>query len=378
MDYAAAGLLDGLEGSERDQRIRLLDSLSNAGFSLDELKTADDEDRLLLLPLERVLAGRYSAKEIEQRTGLPAETMLRIRRSLGLPGAGPEEPMFWDADVEAARSLRTFIDAGFSEDSILEITRVLGEAMARVSGASGAAFTRTFLQPGESEHDVAWRFAELAEQLTPAFEPVLGAAYRAHLLDNVRRAMISRADLAEGRVAPEVETTVCFADLVGFTRLGSELETQTLGDVVGAFGELAADAADGPVRLVKTIGDAAMLASREPAPLVEAALTLVEAVEAADLPAVRAGLALGPAIGLAGDLYGHAVNLASRVTGIARPGSVLCTKEIHDAAPDFNWSFAGAHRFKGIADSVPLYRARRPTSGEETEINERRAGRRRR
>jgi adenylate cyclase len=110
---------------------------------------------------------------------------------------------------------------------------------------------------------------------------------------------------------------------------------------------------------VKTIGDAAMLSCRNPAPLVGAALSLLDAVEEADRPTVRAGVACGPALPRAGDLYGHAVNLASRVTGIARPGSVLCTVEVKDAAPEaFDWSFAGKHRLKGVGDSVPLYRAR--------------------
>ena len=61
----------------------------------------------------------------------------------------------------------------------------------------------------------------------------------------------------------------------------------------------------------------------------------------------------------AGDFYGHSVNLASRVTGVARPDSVLCTKEVHDAAAEFEWSFAGKHRLKGIPERVPLYRAHR-------------------
>jgi class 3 adenylate cyclase len=61
----------------------------------------------------------------------------------------------------------------------------------------------------------------------------------------------------------------------------------------------------------------------------------------------------------AGDFYGNSVNLASRVTGIARPGSVLCTEEVRDAALDqFDWSFAGKHRLKGVG-SQALYRARR-------------------
>ncbi len=71
-------------------------------------------------------------------------------------------------------------------------------------------------------------------------------------------------------------------------------------------------------------------------------------------------MAFGTALQRAGDFYGHAVNLASRVTGAARPGAVLCTQEVHDAAPDrFDWSFARKHKLKGMSEAVPLYRARR-------------------
>jgi adenylate cyclase len=360
MDFAAEGLLDGLEGEQRAARARLLERLVADGFELDELRRGVEEDRLALLPVEQVLAGSCSAKDVESRTGLPAATSLALRQALGLPAAGPEDKVFSEVDVDAARSIKAFIEAGFSDQAVTEITRVLGEGMARLSAAIGQTFAQTFLQPGRGEDEVARQFAALAENMTAAFEPVLAAAFRAHILDAVRRAMISRDELAAGHVAGEWEVAVCFADLVGFTRLGAELETQTLGDVVGTFGELAGRVAEPPVRLVKTIGDAAMLVAREPRPMVEAALALAEAVEAADLPAVRAGIAWGTAVPRSGDFFGHAVNLASRVTGIARPGSVLCTKEIRDAAPDFDWSFAGRHRLKGIGDSVPLYRARRP------------------
>ena len=379
MDFAAAGLLDGLEGEERAARIRLLESLVEQDCDLDELRAAVADDRLALVPVERLLAGRYTAEELAGKAGVPAELLLRIRRSLGLPEGEPDERLFADTDLEAARSIKAFLEAGFSEDAVSDITRVLGECMARVTAASGTRFGETFLKPGDSEDEVAWRFANLAENLTPLFEPVLVAAFRAHLLDNVRRTMISRAELTAGQVAPEQELAVCFADLVGFTRLGAEMETHALGDVVGAFGQLAAEAAKPPVRLVKTIGDAAMLVCREPGPLVEAAVSLVEAVEEAELPAVRAGVACGSAMPRSGDLYGHAVNLASRVTGIARPGSVLCTKQVRDAAPDFDWSFAGSHRLKGIDGSQPLYRARRaaPASDGQAEVRKPKAGRRR-
>ncbi|HZU60911.1 MAG TPA: adenylate cyclase regulatory domain-containing protein [Solirubrobacteraceae bacterium] len=360
MDFAAEGLMDGLEPEQRAARGRLLQSLLDQGVALEELKAAVAEDRLVLLPVERMLAGRYTAEDVEKLTGLPAATLLRIRRSLGLPEGLPGEQVFCQADVDAARSIRTFIEAGFDEEAIAEISRVLGDGMARVSATAGAAFGQTFLRPGDSEDETAWRFASMAESLTDAFQPVLAASFRAHVLDNVRRTMISGTELATGQLAGEQELAVCFADLVGFTHLGSELETRELGDVVRRFGEIAASVATPPVRLVKTIGDAALLGSREPRALVAAALRLLDEVEAADLPTVRAGVAWGLAIPRSGDLYGHAVNLASRVTGIARPGSVLCTEEVRDAAPDFDWSYAGRHRLKGISDGVPLFRARQP------------------
>jgi adenylate cyclase len=364
MDFAAAGLLDGLKGDERAARLELLERLAAEGFTLEQLKAAVAEQRLALLPLERVLGGQYTAAEIAERTGVPAELLVRIRRLLGLPAAGPEDRVFTDEEAAAAESTRIFLEAGLGEDSIAEITRVLGEAMSRVAASSMAAFADAFLKAGDSEHDVAWRFAELAEQLVPAVSPVLLAAYKGHLRENVQRGVLSRAELQAGHLVGEQETAVCFADMVGFTTLGAEIEAEQLGGVVGRFGELASDAANSHVRLVKTIGDAAMLTSREPGPLVGAALSLLETAEEADLPSLRAGVAAGTALARAGDLYGHAVNLASRVTAIARPGSVLCTKDVRNAAAeDYDWSFAGSHRLKGIGESVPLYRARRLTPG---------------
>ena len=374
MDFAAAGLLDGLEGDERKAREQLLESLAAEGFTLEELKDAVAEDRLALLPVERVLGGRYTAKEIEERTGLSAEFLMRIRRLLGLPEAEPQDRVFGEEEVAAAQSTKMFIDAGISEAAIAEITRVLGEAMSRVAATTMATFAETFLQAGHSERDVAVRFASLAEKLVPAFSPVLLAAYKAHLRETVQRGMISREELAAGRLVDQQEMAVCFADLVGFTTLGGQVEAEELGSIVTKFGELAAEVGDSEVRLVKTIGDAAMLSCREPAPVVRAALSLLDAAQKADLPSLRAGVAFGPALPRAGDLYGHAVNLASRVTGIARPGSVLCTAEVKDAAPDqFDWSFAGKHRLKGLGESIPLYRAR-PLAAEATTQT---AGRRR-
>ncbi len=366
MDFTP--LLDGLEGEDRAARERLLERLAGEGYSLDDLKAAVEEDRLALLLVERVLGGRYTAQELEERTGFPASQMLRIRRLLGLPEPAPEDHVYGEEEIDAAKSISLFLESGLGEDSIAEITRVLGEGMSRLAAATAAAFVDAFLQPGDSEDEVAERFAALAEQLTPAIDPVLRAAYRQHLAESVRRGMLSPAERQAGQAGGTQEVTVCFVDMVGFTRLGAQIEAQELGTVASKLAELANDVTEPPVRLVKTIGDAAMFVSPDPAAVVSVALSLLKAVQAADLPSLRAGVARGPALQRAGDYYGHAVNLASRVTGVARPDSVLCTQEVHDAAPDrFDWSFAGKHKLKGMSEPISLYRARRPRADEPDE-----------
>jgi adenylate cyclase len=359
MDFAAAGLLDGLEGEERADRERLLARLAAEGCTIAELKAAIAEHRLALLPVDRVLGGTYTAREVEQRTGLPTALLMRIRRLGGLPEAAPTDRVFGDEDIEMAQSTSLFLQAGFSEDAIVEITRVLGEGMARLAATTAAAFLEAFLEPGEREPEVALRFAALAEQLIPALSPVLTASYKAHLRESVRRGVLGRAELAAGGIVDAPEITVCFADLVGFTRLGGEVEVQELGTVAGRLADLATEASTPPVRLIKTIGDAAMLVSPVSGPLVAAALSLVDAVQRAGMPALRAGIASGPALLRAGDFIGHSVNLASRVTGVARPDSVLCTEAVMEADPDgFDWSFAGRFRLRGVPEPCALYRAR--------------------
>ncbi|HSO98193.1 MAG TPA: adenylate cyclase regulatory domain-containing protein [Solirubrobacteraceae bacterium] len=365
MDWNAEGLLDGLDADERRAREALLDRLHEQGITVDELRGAVSEDRLVLLPLERQLGGQYTAAEVQEKTGIPAELLLRIRRLSGLPEPAAGDRVFGEEDLEVGRSTQLFLQAGLTEESISEMTRVLGEAMARVAATTGAHFVEAFLRPGDSEVDLAERFEKLAEKLIPALEPVLVAALKAHLREAVRRGMIGREDRLVGYVDQGQPLAVCFADVVGFTRLGAEVDVEELGHVAACLAELAAEVTEPPVRLVKTIGDAAMFVSSDPGPLVGVSLALVERIELAELPPLRAGIAFGRALQRSGDVFGHSVNLASRVTGIARPGSVLVTQEVRDAAPeDYEWSFAGKHRLKGLKELQSLHRARPRSSPE--------------
>jgi adenylate cyclase len=362
MDFEAEGLLEGLEGEERDARLRLLEQLSEAGVSDDELRKAVEEQRLALLPVEHALGAErtLTAEEAASRAGVSVDFVKRHRRALGLPFTDDEGGGFSEEDVEVLQDVKRFIDAGLDEEGIEDATRVVGESMSRVARTVAQLTAASLLRPGVTEHDLGLGFAEAARQLVPLFGKQLEFVFKQQLLELVRTEMITRQELASG--LPDAETiNVSFADLVGFTKLGEELPPEEIGRVAGRLSELAADVADPPVTLVKTIGDAAMLVSLEAEPLVRVTLDLVRAADDAgdDFPMLRAGVARGEAIGRGGDWYGRPVNVASRLTGVARPGSVLTTESVHDETEDaFAWSFAGKRKLKGVKEPLPLFRAR--------------------
>ncbi len=365
IDFEAEGLLDGLDGEAKEARRRLLAELAEDGVSLDELRVAVEEDRLALLPVERVLSGgeeRLTAHEVAERAGVDEDFLRRQWRALGLAAADDDAAVYSERDVEAAERVRELRDAGVPDDGILEVGRLLGMTMSQLAAANRRLVADTFMRAGDTEYEVATRFAEAARAFLPLIGDLLPYALAMHLREQIRHDAFGLAELSSGRAAARDRVTVCFADLVGFTQLGETLDPEALGTVTGRLGELAAEAVEPPVRLVKLIGDAAMFVGPEPAPVVEAALGLVEAADAEgdEFPLLRAGVACGEALPRGGDWYGRPVNLASRITAIARPDSVLAEEGVEQAlADDYAWSFAGSRRLKGIDGSVKLYRCRR-------------------
>jgi adenylate cyclase len=364
IDFEAEGLLEGLTGEAREARLALLRDLADAGVSLAELKQAVAEGRLVLLPVERVFepeGERYTSREIAERSGLSLEFVHRLLRALGLPIPDPDDPINTTADLEATTRAKQFLDAGLPEEGLLEVTRVVGMAMAQIATANRDLIGDVFIEPGVDERELALRYAAAA-QMAPQLAETMRYAHDLHLREAIRQSMVSEAELAEGKLAGSDETTIAFADLVGFTMLGERVDVDTIGDVTDRLFQLATDAASPPVRLVKMIGDAAMFAAPEPAPVVEAVTELVDAVSEEEMPPLRAGVATGQALGRGGDWYGRPVNLASRITGFAVPDSVVGSDDVKKALEDderFRFSFAGRHHFKGIKGEVPVHRIRR-------------------
>jgi adenylate cyclase len=300
--------------------------------------------------VERTFArdAKYTRAELAEKAGVREEDLTVTRAAFGLPV--PADRVYDDKDVEITANLRALLDAGAPVEAVVELNRVIGRAMAQVAATSRALVLQTLGDDDPAAADA--RLAELVPGLAPLMEPVLGFAYAEHVRRLVRSELVAGTDLGARPVA------IAFADLVGFTRLGEEVPPEDLGRVAARLEQLAAEHVEPPVQVVKTIGDAVMLVAPTPAPLVDTVLALV-AVEADDLPQLRAGVACGPALERAGDWYGRPVNLASRVTDVARPGSVVATTEVREAASgDVEWSSLRPRKLKGIGE-VRLHRARR-------------------
>ena len=360
----ASGLLEGLDGVARDERAELIGWLLGQGFGVEHIRA---EFAPMLMPAGRVVGADgvlVSARQICESTGIDPELLEAMQRALGLARVDdPDASVYLRADAQAAARAKAFVDAGFTREQVIAVARVLGQGMAQAAEVMRQVVLEAVMEPGATELQLAKSYTELVQRVSPLVGPLVVDVLMLQLRHGLETEAVSVAERAAGRLPGAREVTVCFADLVGFTRLGEAVGPEQLENLANKLSALARDVATPPVQFVKTIGDAVMFVSSDAAALLRAALQLVAAAEKEDLPQLRVGLAAGSAVRRAGDWFGSPVNQASRVAAVARPGAVLVAESVHDAvgdADDVTWSFAGARHLKGVKGEVKLFRARIP------------------
>ncbi len=279
--------------------------------------------------LERRLLGgprTYTRDQICAAAGVPVQQARRYWRAMGFPDVGDDTVAFTDADLEALRRLLALEEEGvLDHEFALSITRALGHTQARLVEWQVQALLedlteRRWMRP----RDASLTAVALAGQHLEDWEHLLVYAWRRQLAAVTGRALL----VSQGRddAAQEGWRTVGFADLVSYTRLSQRMDERALGRLVSRFERLSYDTvAAGGGRVVKTIGDEVLFVAERAADAAGVALELA-ATMAADpvLPDVRVGLATGGVVQRLGDVFGRTVNLASRLTGLAQPGTVLC------------------------------------------------------
>jgi len=362
-----------------DDREQLLERLSRTGHDPDEIEHVAADGRLATLAVELELGGerQHSLTYVARSARLPPRFLREVMQAAGRPNPAPRERPFTDEDIELARLIRRFLDAGLPREGLLEVSRVLSQGMSHTADAVRRLAGDALLRPGDSEYTVGLRYAQAAEELGPLVGPLLDLHFRAHLRDGIRRELVTEAEREAGRLAGTREVAVAFADLVDYTRLGEQIPAEELGSIAGRLHELSVGAVRQPARLVKTIGDAAMFVSPDTDQLLSAIVDLVREIEAEGerFPSVRVGVAHGPATTRGGDWFGAPVNVASRVTDLAKPGRILATEAVKEHAPERDWRRTRRRGLKGVDGRVRLFALEAPAGPEaETPRPSRRRG----
>ncbi|MFJ3846785.1 adenylate/guanylate cyclase domain-containing protein [Streptomyces albidoflavus] len=287
--------------------------------------------------VEELLLGggrAYTRQEVAERAGVGPERTRQIWRALGFAAVDDDARVFTDADAEALRAGERLIAAGLiTEESETMMARALGHHLSRLAEWQiHALWTWAGRDPARPVDGAA--LLEHAAVLLPEMELLQRHVWRRHLAAYAGRALAGAAapgGHAEARQSGDVrERAVGFTDMVGYTRMTRGLDSTALGRVLDRFETLTGDVvAEGRGRVVKTIGDEVLYVCESAASAADIALELTARAEAEpDLPRLRTGLAHGPVLSRFGDVYGSAVNIAARLTAVARPETVLVNTEL--------------------------------------------------
>jgi adenylate cyclase len=278
--------------------------------------------------IERALLGSkrlYTRAEVAAKADLPLDLAEELWQRLGFPHTADDDVAFTKEDVTALELTRDLIALGIlTPDSQAAMVRTWGRSFARLAEWQVTLLTELALE-GE---DPQARLGELLDAVLPNVELLQAYVWRRHLAASASRVLGS---FSEGGTRSTL--AVGFVDIVGYTTHSKNLNDHELVEWVEYFeDEMTRIIVDLGGRVIKTIGDEVLFVAEDPIAAAETALIVTERGEDEKdkFPAVRAGVAYGEVVSRLGDVYGPTVNIASRLTSIARPGSVLVDRGAYE------------------------------------------------
>jgi adenylate cyclase len=317
--------------------------------------------------LEQAILGDQPAltsADIAAAAGVSVEDARRLWRALGFPDAG-EQAAFTEADLRALSTIVGSVGSGAIDfDTAVRLTRAVGQTMARLADWQVATLSARVEHLESGEEATGSRIGSalrLAEQVGIPFEQLLIYSWRRHLAAAVARVeTLGAAD----EDLHTTQVTVGFADLVSFTALSNELDEDKLGDMVEIFESRCADVVAGKRgRVIKTLGDSVLFVNEDPVRAMQIALNIIDVIGADNrLPDVRLGLATGSVVMRLGDVFGPPVNMAARLTSVARRNRVITDQVTADLLPEdqfVTWRLpARPVRGFGVMEPVAVRRSR--------------------
>jgi adenylate cyclase len=290
--------------------------------------------RAIVALIEEALLGgprRYTRAQVRQITGVDVDRAHRLWMAMGFAEVGDDEVVFTDGDVDALRTWNDLVASGATplEDEVPH-ARVMGQTLSRLAEwqAREVMARAAMLDPGDDGAGRVADAATLADALLPVIERLQSYVWRRHLAAAAQRVL-----LAPPGELSAATMTVGFADIVGYTSTARHSDIEGLAELLETFEEDTAEAVVSNYgRVVKTVGDEVLFVTDRPTDAAEIALRLTRPGRAAQgLPALRVGMAAGRVLTRFGDVYGPVVNLAARLTALAKPGTALVDAELATA-----------------------------------------------
>lgn len=283
--------------------------------------------------LERTLLGgdrHYTRIQVTEAAGVPLDRARRLWMAMGFAEVGDDDVVFTDGDVEALRVWDTLVASGMvglaDETSV---ARALSQPLSRLADWQA----QEVLARADDLNATPDQVETLADSLLPVIEGLQSYVWRRHLAAATGRVLSAGRDELSAR-----RCVVGFADIVGYTTTTRHSGIDELSALLETFEKDASDTiAANHGQVVKTVGDEVLFVADRPSDAAEIALRLADPErEAQGLPTLRVGLAMGQVLSRFGDVYGSVVNLAARLTALARPGTVLVDAELADALQSVN------------------------------------------
>ncbi|MFR9750880.1 adenylate/guanylate cyclase domain-containing protein [Nocardia sp. 004] len=319
--------------------------------------TPTERSELVQSVVESILLDgtrRYSRTEVAERSGTTTLLTQRLWTALGFPSSASDSAVdYTEADIAAVSNFQQLSVPSTADQRTQAATaRTLGQEMARLAEWQ-IDLVLTEITKRIAEADPAADQNETvraaAEGTITTLEQLNAYAWRRHLAEALSRS------LDPGTTAGDSvrELAVGFADMVGYTRLTRHLHPDELSTLLDAFESTTAAAiAENGGWVIKTVGDEVMFAAENIADAAHIALAIQEStMMVGGTPELRVAIAYGPVLQRFGDLYGSVVNTASRLTGVARPGTVLIDDQAATALendPEFSIKHLRSVRVRGF------------------------------
>jgi adenylate cyclase len=247
--------------------------------------------------------------------------------------------------------------------------RVWGDSLRRIAETETADWRNEVITPllasGMTAVEMLKVQADLASQLAPLNERALLAVYHGQQEQTWIRETVEQVEVALEQAGLyrrlDRPPAMCFLDITGYTRLTEERGDEAAADLAARLADLVRQSSQRHGGTpVKWLGDGVMFYFREPRDAVLAAVEMVKVVGSHGLPPAHVGIHAGAVVFQEGDYFGRTVNIAARIADYARPGEVLVSQEVVDAADGGPLTFTeiGPVELKGVPGTLRLYIAR--------------------